>query len=332
MSSDVVARAKALEQKALELERKGHLVRAADYYGRAAEAARALGADNLVLLDVQLAQANALNSYAAAAADMSSDPRIYAAHSPECIALLSGVVKALERRRLVDTLLDGKCTVTEELWSAAQVQRSNPHYTAGEAASWAVLFGYQLFLNAGTYALHVLAHALRLAVELSDEHSQLFAQQAVRAAEVMKLPRRHGHLSMEEEAQFVDIFRWCLSLIDTELDARRLQPLAVALRRLERCGVLQARKIEDALREFYPEQQAYNATALQSLTAPDRRSCALDSCGVMEAHPAHFKCCAACRSVVYCSPEHQAADWPSHKSACKAARKARSEQAGPSGA
>jgi hypothetical protein len=30
----------------------------------------------------------------------------------------------------------------------------------------------------------------------------------------------------------------------------------------------------------------------------------------MEAHPAHFKHCSACRAVVYCSPKHQAADWP----------------------
>jgi hypothetical protein len=41
-----------------------------------------------------------------------------------------------------------------------------------------------------------------------------------------------------------------------------------------------------------------------------------------EAHPAHFKACAACRIAAYCSKEeHQAADWCC-KAACKAARKA----------
>jgi hypothetical protein len=39
-------------------------------------------------------------------------------------------------------------------------------------------------------------------------------------------------------------------------------------------------------------------------------------------HPAQFKLCAACTTVVYCCKAHQAEDWPSHKAACKAARKA----------
>ena len=39
-------------------------------------------------------------------------------------------------------------------------------------------------------------------------------------------------------------------------------------------------------------------------------------------HPAHFKSCAACRTVVCCCREHQVAGWPGHKKACKAARKA----------
>jgi hypothetical protein len=65
------------------------------------------------------------------------------------------------------------------------------------------------------------------------------------------------------------------------------------------------------------------------------RTCALPGCGAKEAHPAHFKSCAACRGVVYCSKEHQMVDWRrSHKAACKAARKKTNaeEQAGPSNA
>jgi hypothetical protein len=51
------------------------------------------------------------------------------------------------------------------------------------------------------------------------------------------------------------------------------------------------------------------------------RSCALVSCGVTEAHVSHFKACGACKTVAYCCKEHQVADWPAHKAACKAARK-----------
>ena len=71
-----------------------------------------------------------------------------------------------------------------------------------------------------------------------------------------------------------------------------------------------------------------------SLTTPGLRTCALRGCGAREAHPTHFKSCAACRAVVYCCREHQVAGWPGHKKACKAARKAAAAEdgAGPSGA
>ena len=75
----------------------------------------------------------------------------------------------------------------------------------------------------------------------------------------------------------------------------------------------------------------------ESLNASGLRSCALAGCGAREAHPAHFKSCAACRAVVYCCREHQVAGWPAHKKACKAARKAAAaadveDGAGPGGA
>ena len=52
------------------------------------------------------------------------------------------------------------------------------------------------------------------------------------------------------------------------------------------------------------------------------RACALASCAAREAHEAQFKKCAACLTVSYCCREHQLTDWPAHKAACKAARKA----------
>jgi hypothetical protein len=40
-----------------------------------------------------------------------------------------------------------------------------------------------------------------------------------------------------------------------------------------------------------------------------------------EPHAKAFKLCSACMRVVYCTKEHQAADWPAHRAACKAARR-----------
>jgi hypothetical protein len=70
MSSDVVDRVLAHVAKAEELIGKGQLFRAADYYGRAAEAADALEpgrADNLAAVDMRLNQANALLTLVVAA-------------------------------------------------------------------------------------------------------------------------------------------------------------------------------------------------------------------------------------------------------------------------
>lgn len=55
--------------------------------------------------------------------------------------------------------------------------------------------------------------------------------------------------------------------------------------------------------------------------AAELRCCALPSCSAREERARHFKRCAACRTVVYCGTDHHQEHWPSHKAACKAARK-----------
>ena len=119
MSSDVLARVAGFFDKALELGGKGHLLRAAENYGRAAEAASALGADNLVALDMQLRQAGLLGGYALYAAAGAVDTAFPASRCcAEHASLLSSAIAALERRRAAGTLLDGKCAAAEEAWCA----------------------------------------------------------------------------------------------------------------------------------------------------------------------------------------------------------------------
>jgi hypothetical protein len=45
-----------------------------------------------------------------------------------------------------------------------------------------------------------------------------------------------------------------------------------------------------------------------AVTSARLRNCSLVACGAREVHPSQFKLCAACKTVVYCSKEHQAAD------------------------
>ena len=333
MSSDILAQVEPFAKKADELVDKGHLLRAAENYGRAAEAARALGADNLVALKMRLLQSSALGCYARTAPRATdADPCILAAHRAESIALLSGAVDALERRRAAGTLLEGKCAAVEEAWRASEIRRLTANScSAVAAASFAPLTGYEDFMRSAVDALVVLACAREFAAECSYAQLQSFVQHVVRAAELMQQPRRHADVALNMEAKFTTMLRAAVA----EAGAAGGVALASALQRLQRSGVLQARRIEDCIGKIAPGQRAIEAAVQNSLTPPGLRDCALDGCGAREAHPAHFKSCAACRTDAYCSKEHQVAGWSAHKKACKAARKAAAAEddgAGPSGA
>ena len=338
MSSDVLARVEAFRTKAKALCEKGHLLRAAENFGRAAEAAQPLGADNLVSLHLQLRRGNMLLVYAMAP-EATADPHILAAHRAQCIALYSGAVAALERRRVAGTLLDRKCTAAEKAWRANDLRRNARDCPAAEAASVAEFVGYEEFLRAATYVLsNVLAHADRFdAAECSTALQLSFTQHAVRAGALMQQPRRYVRCAIDSEATFTNALRNAVADGgDFGLDVRLVQPLAAAWERLQRSGVLQTRRIEARITEMTPGHFTRYAALQSSLTAPGLRTCTLDGCGAREAHPAHFKSCAACRTVVYCCREHQVEGWPAHKAACKAARKAAAsaedDGAGPSGA
>ena len=347
MSSDVLARAFAFDKKAYELVKKGHLLRAAENFGRGAEAAHVLGADNLVALNMQLQQSNLLFCYATTP-NVAIDLGIRLAHAAESIALLSEAVAALERRRVTGMLLEGKCAAVEEAWNASHLLQleeddvdddddADDGVLASEAASWAPLVGYKQFLNAAINAMNVLLNAGPLAAVCSNSQLEAYAKHVVRAAELIQQPRCNGDLGLRLEACFTTALRKLVAQADGNgLDAHLAQLLAGAQQRLEGSGVLQVRRVEERLQTFNRKQEAVTAAALKSMTAPGLRSCALPGCGAREAHPAHFKSCAACRVVVYCCREHQVAGWPGHKKACKAARKAAAaaadDEAGPSGA
>jgi hypothetical protein len=55
------------------------------------------------------------------------------------------------------------------------------------------------------------------------------------------------------------------------------------------------------------------ATANQDVARHGLHTCTLPACDAAEPHPRFFKCCSRCRSVYYCSPEHQRQDWPRHR-------------------
>ena len=335
-SLDDLAPVYELAKKAKELSQKGHLLRAADYYGRVADAARVLGEDNLVLVSARLNKGAMLYSYCllliTGAAPLGESSHCSAALA-ESIALISENVASLERRRLAGTLLEGKCTALEEAWFGGELLELEEGLTSPETLSMAKLVGYEQFLRTATSVAPFLTTALHYPA-VSDAQSQQFVRHFVQAVEFMQLPRRNTVKPLPHENLLYEHLCLAVEHAGRPLGDSHLRQLLTDQKlRLERSGVLRTRKITARAHEFTDAQQAYEVAVLQSMNAPDLRSCALASCGVKEAHPQHYKTCAACRAVAYCCKEHQLAHWPSHKAACKAARKAAASGAssGPSG-
>ena len=331
MLEGVLARLYALEAKGGDLADKGHMLRAAEYCGRAEEAARELGEDNLVSAFMQAQQASAISSHVLYAATVkAAKPHDLAPHCASCIALLSSSMAAMERRRAAGTLLEDKCSAAEEAWYAGRLRCNQPHLNA---TSLAVLVGYGLYLSVARSALYVLANAFFFEAECSYTQFHAFTHHVVSAVDMLQLQLGRCGVNFTTEALLMQAFRDLVPLFSrNSLDARLVQQLTQAWERLQCSGALQSESFERGVHRYVSEQLTHKAAVAKSAAAPGLRCCALASCGTKEAHPDHFKRCAACKAVAYCCRDHQVADWPAHKAACKAARKAAAakDEAGPS--
>jgi hypothetical protein len=91
---------------------------------------------------------------------------------------------------------------------------------------------------------------------------------------------------------------------------------------LQRRGILQSVSVVTAYNTHATD------TAAATAAARGLHICALPTCGAQEVHASQFKRCSACSGVIYCCKEHQVLqDWPAHKAACRAARKAAEQSA-----
>jgi hypothetical protein len=98
------------------------------------------------------------------------------------------------------------------------------------------------------------------------------------------------------------------------------EALQAANNRLQASGIEAQRQMELTSQVSRAHFNASVAKAQADNAARGLQSCA--NCGAREVHVAHFKRCAACKGVVFCSKDCQLANWPQHKAACKVARKA----------
>jgi len=242
MSSEVLARVRTFYRRGKQLSDKGHKLRSAEYYGRAAEAASSLGPDNLVALEMQRCQAAVLLGYHQVALmeaekNDTAEPRQlgFAALCTDVVALLSTVVAALARRRVAGTLLEGKCAAVEEAHNAQKWKDAG--HSAANAASAAKLYGYNTYLCAADAVLSLLINSHLFSAACSAAQFEAFAQHVVDAADLMRQAHSYGMMVIAMERHFSEILSRAVSAYDLGkqgLDARLVQLLTDAWERLQR--------------------------------------------------------------------------------------------------
>ena len=323
----------SLTIKAELLNAKCHFERSLLKYRAALAAAEALGADNCVIvadIAVKVARVSCL-------VDAVGRRALTQELVLETFAQYAASAAILRRRRDAGTLLGGKCRPDEVRWQLESLRATFPIISgSAEVTPSASLVGYDTFLEL-VYSCIELAHIL-LSQRLCEPGGEVertwlsfTCDLCDEAVALMIQPREVEN--QQSNAECSTYFR--MQKLKEELSKeaamahRRLWHVrvAVAIARLQQSGVLEERGIgnESEMRNVaLAEQRAVRSAQERASAAASGqlRSCASATCGAREAHPSHFSKCGGCKTVAYCCRDHQLADWPSHKAACKAARKA----------
>ena len=238
------------------------------------------------------------------------------------LELLPPCISTLTRRKEAGTLLAGTCRAAEVAWFRAYEFRITCGLPAVDAHAYAnavaAMVGSETYLLAAAVSTRALLFAREL--QLS------FAAFVASALDMLaSLPGEPSPFTTREE--FLARMMHKLMLDETYrkgLSSFSAATLTDAWGRVERSGVLERRLLGLATKPINPSHTlgAKLAAVAEEGLARGLHTCALAGCAAKEAHVSHFKKCGACRTVAYCCREHQVEDWPSHKAACKAARKA----------
>jgi hypothetical protein len=169
-------------------------------------------------------------------------------------------------------------------------------------------------------------NALKRVFVLSDEQKHAAYLFLANALDLMALPRNFNSW-VTGEPTLVRVLREMIPVV-SDADDPATKKLCAAWRRLLQSDVLRARGIDEGINRTARVIERIRSAIAAEVAAGRLQQCALASCAAPESHASQFKRCGACRTVCYCSREHQLEDWPSHKAACKAARKAVADSAG----
>lgn len=328
-------------KKAVVATKGGRWASAVDYYSRAAEAARALvlPADSLIHahLGVQLAGVLGMQSQMAGVEPAAALPLALRE-----LSVLEAVMPVLLRRRADCDISCAGRTAEEEAYACAfseldlkirgpvgpvaSVQRKALTYTVFYLA---YVTAAERLLKAEFHLSHVEPAAFLPEVMLPFPERLCarydFAASALDFVNELGqffMDRSVEHSCYQQETLLVSAVRACEALYASMKPAYITEKLLAAWRRLQSSGVLAQHDLDAQNEEIRLQNASIRAALAAQASERGLRTCQLTGCAARELHVSHFKRCGACKAAVYCCREHQLADWPSHKAACKAARKA----------
>jgi hypothetical protein len=329
MSSRDLSRVVALSCKAYSLQEKHHFVRASEKFAAATAAAQELSqVDCLVVTHMRLMHVVTLHGYAQTPG-LSAEAA--SAATKQAFEMLFGAIATLERRREAGTLLFGTCrSWPEEEWYGQFLQHrlqlfGERAYTPKELALLVKFVGYDAYIYvAASAVLGMNPFERRPASEI-----QALGRFALSAFELLELPRHEfmDHM-LDSETALTTVMQSTCEICSPLIERRdpRISAPVVELyarwQRFARSDVSEELDIGAGASRFLSGASARDAVIRAELAAATLRCCSLRSCAARELHQGHYKRCGACHGVVYCCREHQLEDWPAHKAACKAARKA----------
>jgi hypothetical protein len=325
MSAAALAAVSVPGRKACELSVKGRYARAAEKFADAAIAAQALGiTDCLITAMLHVLECDVLkrllHSQTLRVLPVAQQlAALYRYHE-----LMSKSISTLQRRRTAGTLLPGALLPLEEAWSGMWLKHRAELRLPHADQSAAAFLGYETFLYAGAVATIIDSRAVENGLEL--------ARFVATAADVLvQRPLVAGcDYLLGGEISFVSNLQQAVQGDFGLFSVAVSQVLSGALCILRRDAAERVRAVEAHGARHEAEYVAHATQVMAEQTATVL-CCALEACAAQEAHPKHFNRCSACRAVCYCCREHQVEDWPVHKAACKAARKAAAEQGAGSG-
>ena len=331
----------ALSGKALKSFSTGGFGRAAAYYAEAFEAARALNAaaDCVIVACLQswYAYAMLVHGDKSGMVDSEKVPVLL-----KLVPVLDEAAAAVQSRRAAGSLKSAGLRPAESAFALtfSQLQFKHAGYEkpGSAVAESAGLIMHTTYMRVATctlmaqtkiVALLAMSGPAALAQEPGMLNMGARYDFVASALDLIAEPRAEAP-GLHVEAELIDYIEEFAS--NGQLAV--LSPsTAAAWERLQRSGVIRERGIamfgKDDLKRLTAKVES---AAAAKVAARGLRSCALATCAAREVQASQFKNCGACKTVVYCCREHQVADWPAHKAACKAARKASAASAAPSDA